>query len=249
MGLIKEDIFVCLDCESTGLDPKKDRLIEIAVRRFNFSQTLQSFEALVNPECDVPEVSQNIHNISNEMLKDKPKVKEVLPDILKMIDGHIIVGHGIGFDIQLIQAEAERSQIPSKIQSQSFIDTLRMARLYGQSPINSLEKLRQHFNIEAEGAHRAMSDVIVNIEVFKFLAQDYKTTEELLKTLQKPIKLKAMPLGKHKGRPFNEIPIEYLLWAERKDFDQDLLYSIRSELKSRRRGGGFEQSSSPFANL
>lgn len=58
-----------------------------------------------------------------------------------------------------------------------------------------------------------------------------------------------MPLGKHKGRTFDEIPLDYLLWAERKDFDQDLLYSIRLELRNRKKGRGFEQSSSPFADL
>ena len=65
-----------------------------------------------------------------------------------------------------------------------------------------LEKLREHFNIEPEGAHRAMSDVIVNISVFKYLSQSFKTTEQLLERLKKPILLKTMPLGKYKGRPF-----------------------------------------------
>ncbi len=249
MGLIHQDIFVCVDCESTGLDPKKDRMIEVAAARFTFSEVLQRFETLIDPECDIPQVSQEIHKISREMLEGKPKVALVLPEVLKLIHGHIIVGHGIGFDISLIAAEAKRHQIPTEIEKQPFIDTLRMARLYGESPVNSLERLRQHFNIEPEGAHRAMSDVIVNIEVFKYLAKSYKTTEQLIKTLEKPIKLKTMPLGKHKGRRFDEIPVEYLQWAERKDFDQDLLFSIRSELKNRKRGGGFEQSSSPFANL
>lgn len=249
MGLIHQDIFVCLDCESTGLDPQNDRMIEIAVARFTFDQILQTFESLINPECEIPQVSQEIHKISSEMLQGKPKVAEVLPEVLKMIDGHIIMGHGIGFDIALIAAEAKRSQIPTNIEKQRFIDTLRMARLYGESPINSLERLRQHFNIEPEGAHRAMSDVIVNIGVFKYLAKSYQTTEQLFKTLEKPIKLKTMPLGKHKGRKFDEIPVEYLLWAERKDFDQDLLFSIRSELRNRKRGGGFEQSSNPFSDL
>jgi DNA polymerase-3 subunit epsilon len=109
--------------------------------------------------------------------------------------------------------------------------------------------LRQHFNIQAQGAHRAMSDVMVNIEVFKALCKEFKTTEELTRTLDKPIKLRAMPLGKHKGRKFNEIPVEYLQWAERKDFDQDLLYSIRCELKNRKKGGGFQIASNPFINL
>lgn len=249
MGLMNEEVFVCLDCESTGLDPKTDRIIEIAVTRFTFDRAIQTYETLINPECDIPKVSQDIHNISKEMLEGKPKIAEVLPQILKMIEGHIIVGHGIGFDISLIAAEAKRFSIPTRIEQQPSIDTLRMARLYGESPVNSLERLRQHFNIEAEGAHRAMNDVIVNIEVFKYLSKPYQTTDQLFKALSKPIKLKAMPLGKHKGRKFDEIPIEYLLWAEKKNFDQDLMFSIRSELRNRKKGGGFEQAANPFSGL
>jgi DNA polymerase-3 subunit epsilon len=249
MGLIRKDIFVCLDCESTGLLPNKDRIIEVAAARFTFDQILDEFETLVDPQCDIPETSQDIHKISKEMIEGKPKIAEVLPQLLKMISGHILVGHGIGFDIALIAAEAKRHQIPCQIDQQPYLDTLRMARLYGESPVNSLQQLRQHFNIEPEGAHRAMSDVIVNIEVFKQLARTFQTTEELFQILLKPIRLKAMPLGKHKGRRFDEIPLEYLLWAERKDFDQDLLYSIRCELRNRKKGGGFEQAGNPFSNL
>lgn len=249
MGLLNQQVFVCLDCESTGLDTAQDRIVEIAVTRFTFEKILQSYESLIDPECQIPQVSQDIHNISQEMVQGKPKIAEVLPALLKMIEGHVLVGHGISFDIALIAAEAKRAQIPTKIQQAPFIDTLRLARLYGESPINSLDMLRQHFNIEPQGAHRAMSDVIVNIEVFKYLSKSFKTTEDILKTLQKPIKLRAMPLGKHKGRKFDEIPFEYLLWAEKKDFDQDLLYSIRSEIKNRKRGGGFEMSANPFAEL
>ncbi len=249
MTSLRQEIFVCLDCESTGLEPEKDKIVEIAAARFNFDKILQEIESLINPECEIPTTSQEIHKISQEMVADKPKIKEILPDLLKMIDGHILVGHGIGFDIALIAAEAKRNQIPCNIQQLRFIDTLRLARLYGESPVNSLEQLRKHFNIQPEGAHRAMSDVTVNIEVFKFLTKNYQTTEQVFKALEKPIKLKAMPLGKHKGRRFEEIPVEYLLWAERKDFDQDLLFSIRSELRNRKRGGGFEQSGNPFANL
>lgn len=249
MGLIRKDIFICLDCESTGLLPDKDRIIEIAAARFTFDQILEEFETLIDPECDIPETSQDIHKISKEMIEGKPKIAEILPQVLKMINGHILVGHGIGFDIALIAAEAKRHQIPCQIEQQPYLDTLRLARLYGESPVNSLQQLRQHFNIEPQGAHRAMSDVIVNIEVFKQLARTYRSTEELFQALQKPIRLKTMPLGKHKGRRFDEIPLEYLKWAEKKDFDQDLLYSIRLELRNRKKGGGFEQAGNPFATL
>ena len=46
-----------------------------------------------------------------------------------------------------------------------------------------------------------------------------------------------------------DISLEYLLWASHQKFDQDLLFSIRTELKKRKRGSQFGQSTSPFANL
>jgi DNA polymerase III subunit epsilon len=58
-----------------------------------------------------------------------------------------------------------------------------------------------------------------------------------------------MPLGKHKGRLFSEIPLHYLLKAATMDYDQDLLFSIRSELKKRKQGGLFSQAANPFLEL
>ncbi len=249
MGLIHKDSFICLDCETTGLEPQNDRLIEIAVTLFTFEGIKESYETLINPEIPIPPYTTEIHHITDEMVEGKPIAKDVLRTVLKMVGNHIIIGHGIQMDIAFISQECKRGQIPCTIEKNPFIDTLRMARLYGESPVNSLQRLRQHFNIAEEGAHRAMSDVIVNIEVFKYLAESFKTTKELQQRMEKPILLKAMPLGKHKGRPFKDIPLEYLQWAAHKDFDQDLLFSIRSELKQRKKGQKFQQATSPFADL
>jgi len=249
MGLITKDTFVCVDCETTGLEPDLDRIIEVAAVKFTFEKILDSYETLIDPEVPIPEASQEIHHISNEMVQGKPKIQDVLPNLIKFIGRHIIIGHGIKLDLAFLDKAAKKHNIHSTLSSATTLDTLRMARLYGESPINSLEKLREHFNIEAEGAHRAMNDVMVNIEVFKFLSTRFKTTEQLLERLTKPILLKKMPLGKHKGRPFGEIPIEYLQWAVNKDFDQDLIFSIKSELKKRKTGNQFRQASNPFSSL
>jgi DNA polymerase-3 subunit epsilon len=61
--------------------------------------------------------------------------------------------------------------------------------------------------------------------------------------------LKAMPLGKHKGRSFSEIPEDYLSWAVRKDFDQDLIFSIKTKLKNRSKRLNFERAANPFSDL
>ena len=249
MGLLSNDKFICLDCEATGLDPKEDRVIEIAACVFTYDGILDSYETLIDPECDIPKESQAIHHISKQMVEGKPLIKEVLSTLFKFTKDYIIVGHGIGYDLAILTQEARRHQIPCHLESAKFIDTLRLARLYGESHTNSLEGLRKHFHIQAEGAHRAMNDVKVNIDVFKHLSTSFKTTAQLMQRLEKPIQLKNMPLGKHKARKFAEIPQEYLQWAANKDFDQDLLFSIRSELKKRKQGNRFHQHSNPFTNL
>jgi DNA polymerase-3 subunit epsilon len=249
MGLIAKDTFICLDCETTGLAPETDQIIEIAVIKFTFNQLIDSYETLVDPQLPINPESTAIHHITDEMVKGKPKIQEIIPKVIELIGKDIIVGHGITNDIAFLCAAAKQHQIPCNLHSHPYIDTLRLARLYGKSPINSLEKLRQHFNIAEEGAHRAMSDVIVNIEVFKYLSQPYKRTEELTHRLKSPISLKTIPLGKHKGRPFSEIPIEYLRWASHQNFDQDLLFSITTELKKRKKGIRFNQVANPFSEL
>lgn len=183
------------------------------------------------------------------MVANEPKIDKVIPDVLKIIGNRTLIGHGIGFDVEMLALAAERCNISCSIRNNLQLDTLRMARLYGDCPINSLDQLRKHFNIPSDGAHRAMNDVMVNTEVFRHLAKRYKTTEQLFEVLSRPILMSTMPLGKYKGRPLKEIPLQYLQWIINKDFDQDLLYSIKYELKRRKSGQSFNQSGNPFLNL
>lgn len=249
MKHFEKETFICLDCEMTGLDPVQDRIIEIGIVKFTFDGVIESFESLIDPERPISPDSIAIHHITEEMIVGKPKIEEVLPRILELIGSHIIVGHGILHDIDMIAKACERSKIPTRIRHNATLDTLRMARLYGDTPVNSLEQLRRHFNVEPEGAHRALSDATVNAHVFKHLCRNYRSMHELNDALSRPIQMKIMPLGKHKGRPIKELPIEYLLWAARKDFDQDLLFSLRSEINRRKKGNLFTQAASPFSDL
>ena len=249
MGLTEKETFVCFDCETTGLDTQTDQIIEIAIVKFTFQGWIENKENLIDPGISIPKETIEIHHITDEMVKGKPKIREVLPQYLEIIGDHIAVGHAIGFDIALLSNAAQKYGISTDIEKQRSIDTVRLARLYGQSPNNSLETLRLHFNIPGKGAHRAMNDVKTNIEIFKHLTKQFKKTEDIFKRLDRPILLSKMPLGKHKGRPFAELSTEYLSWAARQKFDQDLLFSLRSELKKRKQGNLFHQMSNPFSKL
>ncbi len=249
MTKLNQHEFVCVDVESTGLDPEQDRVIEVACVVFTLDNIIDEFETLINPGKEIPEASIAIHNITNEMVSSAPTIDQILPQLFKHIGKRVIVGHSVGFDVDILRKEAERANLPTSIQYNKIIDTVRLARLYGESPSNSLENLRQHFNIEAEGAHRAKGDVLVNIQVFQRLITNFKTLEEIDKALSKPILMKTMPLGKHRGRLIKDLPLDYLMWASRQQFDQDLSFSLKHELQRRKRGGTFTQSSNPFSNL
>ena len=249
MVLLKDATFICLDCEFTGLDLDKDRILELAAVRFSFNSVMAQFDALINPGCPISDESFAIHHISQQMIAEKPTIEKILPDFFSFVGEEIIIGHGIGYDLAMIERAAGRSKIPYTLKSGLCIDTLRLARLYGDSPNNSLESLAHHFNVPNPGSHRALNDVMMNIEVFKHLVRRYKTLEQIFEILSKPIKMKFMPLGKHKGRQFGEIPLQYLKWAASMDFDQDLLYTLRLEIKKRKTGGGFGQATNPFSEL
>ncbi|MCP5507746.1 MAG: DUF3820 family protein [Chlamydiales bacterium] len=249
MGKIEKEKFICVDCETTGLDVEKDQIIEVGVALFTFDGILEQYETLVDPGCPISEESIAIHNITDAMVKGQPVIAEVLPRILKMIGSWPIVGHGVKFDIDIIACAAKKHGIPCNITENTVIDTLRLARHYGDSPVNSLNFLARHFNVPSDGPHRAMADVNVNIEVFKHLSRRFQTFAKMMEVLSKPVLLKTMPLGKHKGRLMKEVPLHYLQWAANKDFDQDLLFSIRSEIKKRKQGNNFSQSSNPFSSL
>ena len=249
MPSLEKQKFVCIDCETTGLDANQDSVIEVAAVVFDAGQSYESMESLINPNCLIPETSIAIHHITQEMVSNQPTIDMILPRILELIGNHIIIGHGVKFDVDVLTIAAEKHGISCKIRNNLYMDTLRMARLYGESPVNSLEQLRKHFNIPLEGAHRAMNDVVVNVGVFNQLAKRYKTTEQLFEVLSRPIYMSTMPLGKHKGRPIKDIPLQYLQWMVNKDFDQDLIFSLRTELKRRKKGNSFTQAASPFTNL
>jgi DNA polymerase-3 subunit epsilon len=241
--------FVCIDCEATGLDSDNDKILEIAVVKFTLKEIVNSFSSLVNPCCEIPQESIEIHKITQELVKGAPKIETLLPQVIELIGTNIIVGHGVLYDVNLIVQACKRAHLGTRITHNLTLDTLRLARHYGESPTNSLERLCQHFHIPCDETHRALADVMMNIEVFKHLVARYQTLEQLEKILSKPIFLKEMPLGKHKGRLMSEVPIKYLHWAADKDFDQDLLFTIRSEINRRKQGGQFKQAANPFSIL
>lgn len=112
-------VFICVDCETTGLDLEADRIIEVAIIKFTLDETLAEYETLVDPQIPISMESMAIHNISEEMISGKPKIREVLPEVFQTIGSHPIMGHGVNFDIEMLAKAAERESIPSSIRKKT----------------------------------------------------------------------------------------------------------------------------------
>ena len=117
------------------------------------------------------------------------------------------------------------------------ICTLKLARYLdkeGVIPKYSLQYLRYFLNLQVNAtAHDALGDVIVLEALFRRIyakaAEEFgdQVVEKMIEVSAKPILLKKMPFGKHKGLDMEAVPIDYLEWLSRTDLDEDMEYTVR----------------------
>ena len=151
--------FVIFDTETTGFSPVNDRLVELGAVKVRNGKKLGEKTWLINPQRSIPWYVQKVHNISLEMLKDKPTFAEVYPEFLEFIDGSVLIAHNAPFDIRFIAAEAERAEMPAP--KNAVLDSLVLFRnWYPDLKSHTVSDLIDLFGIETEGmhAHRATDD-------------------------------------------------------------------------------------------
>src|SRR5712692_6365661 len=161
---LSEAEFVILDTETTGLRPGPDRVIELAGIRMRGGEVVSSFSSLVNPGRRLPLFIVKFPGITQEMVTYAPKAQEVFPSFLHFIDGAILVGHNIGFDIGFLSYEA-------RLLGRNFpidgLDTIALARRF--LPVLrrfKLDIVAEHLKIPAANRHRAVGDAKVTAAIF-----------------------------------------------------------------------------------
>ena len=200
---------IWIDLEMTGLDPMKDRIIEIAA--YDPVQD-RTFESLINPGCPIPPEASAIHKITDEMVKEAPSFGEVAKKFTDFCSEEVVlIAHNNdSFDKPFIKNEFERNNVP--FPSWPFIDSLKFSRKYRPDlPRHSLQHLREYHGIEANNAHRALDDVIILHQVFSLMIDDL-TMDTIIELMAQKQTLRHMPFGKHRGTPLKEMPPGYVRW-------------------------------------
>lgn len=162
--------FTVVDLETTGLDPKKDKITEIAAICVENGVITDTYHTYVNPGRCLDERIIELTGITDETLKSAPYIQDVIGDFLEFETTGCLLGHSILFDFSFLKRAAVNAGFQFE---KNGIDTLAISRKYlADLESRSLPYLCNHFQID-HLAHRAMSDVVATYELYKTLLNKF----------------------------------------------------------------------------
>lgn len=160
---------IVFDTETTGLDPLQgDRLVEIGcIELVNRFPTGRTFHSYFNPERDMPESAREIHGLSIDFLKDKPRFAERVEELVEFLGDAQLIAHNAMFDLTFLNAELERAGRIA-LGRDRIIDTLLLARRKHAGAPNRLDDLCVRYAIDnsRRTKHGALLDAELLAEVY-----------------------------------------------------------------------------------
>lgn len=158
-----------LDTETTGFYfQDTDRIVEVgAIEMINRKLTGRSIHIYINPEKPVGD-SADIHGITDEFLKDKPKYAEIATVLFDYLKGAEIIAHNASFDMNFLNMEFKRCGLPALSDVCSVTDTLAMAKAKHPGQKNSLDALVRRYEIPQRDRtfHGALLDAEILSDVY-----------------------------------------------------------------------------------
>lgn len=185
---------IVLDTETTGLNAKTgDRIIEIGmVEICNRKLTGNKCHFYINPERPSDPAALNIHGLTEEFLKDKPKFCEIADELVSFVQNAELIIHNAPFDLGFLEAEfLLLKKFPFKSVYKNVIDTLEFARQIFPGKRNSLDALcaRLGVNNSRRVLHGALLDAEILAEVYLAMTRGQETLKiDILEYENKDIK-------------------------------------------------------------
>ncbi len=187
---VDEAALCFVDLEMTGLDPRVDRVVELALLRHRGRALEDELVSLVRPERDGG-AGRHVHGIDDAALAAAPTFDELSPRVAALLEGTTVVGHGVELDAAFLAMELDRAGRPA--QKLRLIDTLVLARRCLGLPRSRLADVAARLEIPFSVTHRARPDAEATRGVFFALAEllDARTLEDL----------EAVRIGASEARP------------------------------------------------
>lgn len=168
--------YVAMDLETTGLNPRLDKIIEIGAVKVREGEMVDTFCTYVNPGRSIPERITRLTGIGDEEVKDAPFIEEVMTQFLEFLGEDCLLGHNIIFDYSFIKKAAVNQKLTFERQG---MDTLRIARRFlPELESRNLGFLCRYYEIPLEEAHRAYHDAMASHLLYRRLCGEFYEKEE-----------------------------------------------------------------------
>jgi DNA polymerase III subunit epsilon len=156
-----------VDLETTGMDPLRDRITEVAVILLDDGQEVARWQTLVNPLVGIPAQIQSITGITPAMVRGAPSFDQIAEFLVEKIKGRIFVAHNARFDYGFIKQGLTRAGLSF---TADVLCSVRLSRrLEPQHASHSLDSLIERHRLHTEYRHRAMGDAELVVQLLNVL--------------------------------------------------------------------------------
>ncbi len=215
--------YIAIDLETTGLDAKRDKIIEVGALRVQEGIAVARYHSLVNPHRKLESRIQELTGIRDEMVEIAPNIEDIMAEIVDFCGELPLLGHYVIFDYSFLKRAAVNLGIDFE---KSGIDTLKLCRqLMPEGESKTLAAACAFFKIARKGAHRALGDAEDAHCLYQALISHFSSREEIF--TEKPMIYKVkkeQPASKKQKED-----LRYLLKYHKIDVPVEIDYLSRNE--------------------
>ena len=244
---------VVFDLEATGLNKRTDRIVSIALVRYEPSGSVEQVNYLLNPGIPIPEDSTAIHGITDADVAGAPTFAEMAEALAAHFADADLAGYNIlGYDIPLLTEEFARSNRPFSIEGRRILDAQRI--FFRNEPRDLSAALRYYCGESHDNSHDALGDVLATIRVLDGQFRKYPELPEAMEALSEYCdprdpawvdragRLKwvrgevAFNFGKFQGQLLRDAVSSdpnFITWLLRSDFPEDTKQIVRDAVNGK----------------
>lgn len=163
---------MAIDLEMTGLNARRDSILEIGAVRVKDKKVEDTYQALVYPHLELSEEVTKLTGITSEMAQQGREMDEVFPEIVEFCGEAVLLGHNVIFDYGFLKQAALNRNMKFE---HPGVDTLKLARkLLPPEEKKTLQLLCDRYQIQREHRHRALDDALAARDLYEIFEAEYE---------------------------------------------------------------------------
>lgn len=160
-----------VDVETTGLDAKQDRVIEVGLVKIDRTGSITRYSQLINPGFKISKFTRDMTGIKLKELNAAPLFGDVIPQLKELLRVDLFIAHNSRFDFEFISEEFGRYGHELAI---PHLDTVKLAKTFYPNYLTyNLDSIISRLKYKIEKRHRGLDDALVLVALFNKIKQEF----------------------------------------------------------------------------